>query len=308
MFPLNGKVHYEKGFMSFNAFKKGLKDAQKRYGLNTLKTPMVFHFRIQSQGGVRADLTHPFPLTRSYDKMRELTGDVDVAVVHNGIIDFACSYGKVDYSDTMEFTKEVLYPLINKNEKYYENKALMQLVGYLLDGNRFIIMDKNGHVEKFGTFQEQDGVYYSNTSFKQKSWSSYGSYSLTGSGFKSTGSLLQPKLAKDYDCCTHTNPYWDCDYITKEMEKDFLETGIMKCKDCGGECVIEYIQEWDITVAYCYDCGQEYILTRTAEDFAFEIGCVICDYDGDNYSEQDDDQETKSWNASFGVNYNGGKC
>ena len=27
MFPLNGKVHIEKGFMSFTAFKKGLKEA-----------------------------------------------------------------------------------------------------------------------------------------------------------------------------------------------------------------------------------------------------------------------------------------
>ena len=30
MFPYNGKVHYEKGFMSYKSFKTGLKNAIKK--------------------------------------------------------------------------------------------------------------------------------------------------------------------------------------------------------------------------------------------------------------------------------------
>lgn len=296
MFPYNGKVHYEKGFMSFTAFKKGLKSAIKKYGIDTKDTPMVFHFRITSQGGVKPTLTHPFPLTRSYDEMRQLSGDVDVACVHNGIIDFASSYSTViDYSDTMEFIKEVAYPLIHKNEdKYWKNKTLMGLLTYLLDSNRFAIMDKFGHTELIGNWIEDNGIFYSNSSYKSK-------FSFTRVKTTSTSLFddFQPinKVYSPYRDDDDYDDFYYAGYISKDQEKELLETGMLRCP-CGQEMVIEWLDKYGCCFASCYDCGMVYRLTLTAENYAFEHNLVFYDTD---YG------EVRDWNDSFGVKYEGAK-
>lgn len=283
MFPYQGKVHVEKGFMSFDAFKKGLKEAIKKYGISTLTTPMVFHFRITSQGGVKPELTHPFPLSRSYDEMRALKGDYNVACVHNGIIDFASTYKQVDYSDTMEFIKEVAFPLINKNPKYYDNKALMGLLGYLLSGNRFAIMDGKGHVELIGDWKQDKGIYYSNTSYEYKNvWAhSKG----TTNGLQSTSSIFRSYENSFYDQDDYGYGDYCLGFITKDMEKEFLDTDCIRC-DCGEEMIIEYLYYSDKMYAYCPDCGIAYKLTKKAEDHAWAKGLAICVDDDDYYGER----------------------
>lgn len=296
MFPYNGKVHYEKGFMSFTSFKKALKKAIKNYGLNTKDIPMVFHFRITSQGGIRPELTHPFPLSRSYDEMRKLSGDVDVACVHNGIIDFASSYNhNIDYSDTMEFDREVLFPLINKNPKYYENKTLMGLLEYLLSGNRFAIMDGNGHVELIGSWNEDKGIYYSNNSYKaiKSSFKSVKTISTT-SLFDDDMSYMS-KYGYGYDDTDPYDDYYYCGYITKEQEKVFLEDGILM-DEFGEEMTIQYVESEKCCIAFSVN-GLSYKLSDAAEDYAYEHGLVF----------YEDDDELDSWNRSFGVSYEGAK-
>ena len=291
MFPVNGKVHYEKGFMSFTAFKKGLKAAIKKYSVDTKDTPMVFHFRIQSQGGVKAELTHPFPVTRSYDDMRKLSGDVNLCCVHNGIIDFASSYKVVDYSDTMEFIREVLFPLTHKQETtYHKNKTLMGMLEYLLNGNRFAIMDKNGYVELIGNWIEDGGVFYSNTSYKQHTFVKASSLSKD---------WYQDKFLSGYDDYDSYNDKYDeyylAGYISKKQEDDFLKTGMLLC-DCGEEMLIEYVESEQRCYAFCFDCGMMFKLSSKAEAYAWEHGLVVCDTE---------DDDLKDYNEGFGVSYAG---
>lgn len=274
MFPYNGKVHYEKGFMTFGAFKKGLKNAIKKYGLSKVDTPMVFHFRITSQAGVKDFLTHPFPLTRDFEKMRELKGDCDVACAHNGIIDFASSYSATDYSDTMEFIKEVLYPLVHNNTKYYENKSLMKLLNYLLKGNRFVIMDGKEHVELLGDWKEDKGVFYSNTSYEHAPFS-----------FKKTEGFKKFTPIKSYPSIFSRR-----EKISAKQEKEFLETGRITCDFCGEEMFIKYDNEAYEVIAVCFDCGEELALTLAAEDYAWNHDLVYIDaedYSDDGYDDYD---------------------
>ncbi len=275
MFPVNGKVHLEKGFMSFTAFKKGLKAAIKKYGIAPTDTPMVFHFRITSQGGVKPELTHPFPLSRDYDEMRKLKGDYDVACVHNGIIDFASSFKAVDYNDTMEFIKEVACPLLYKNPNWYKNKSLVGLLTYLLSGNRFAIMDSKGHVELIGNWETNDGIYYSNSSYAHK--------------WKSTTSVLKPYLFDDgYKYGSGYDPYEDFPLITKAMEKEFIETNVMTCPNGDGEqMIITWDKDFDCMIASCPHCGDEYMLTYAAETHAWNKG--FCIYDRDREDDYVDD-------------------
>lgn len=295
MFPYNGKVHYEKGFMSFSAFKNALKNAIKTYNINTVQTPMVFHFRISTQGGVVPALTHPFPITRNYDEMRKLKGDVDFAVVHNGVIDFASSYynyEQVKHNDTMEFTSEVIFPLVFGNPKYYENAATIRLIEYLLGSNRFVIMNGDGHTQLFGEWTKSNGVFYSNNSFsykKQKTWNYSKS---TNSGYFSQSYGYGDN--DGYDVCDDDGYGYDgstAGYdgkgqyrwngrlsLTEEQKADFIKTGVLKC-ECGKPLYIGWDKEHSTTVGIC-DCGEEYFLDWYSENIAFKNNLV-------NYTEED---------------------
>ena len=296
MFPLNGKVHYEKGFMSFTAFKKGLKKAIKNYGINTITTPMVFHFRITSQGGVKPELTHPFPVCRSYDEMRKLSGDVDYACVHNGIIDFASSYSTtINYSDTMEFIKEVVAPLIYKNPTYYKNKSLMGILSYLLDVNRFIIMGGDGHTELIGNWIEEKGIYYSNSTYKTKKYSlPTKSCVLDHGDWKLLSDYNHYQDYRGYDYDEEVDNYWYAGYIDETQEKMFLEEGILQCC-CGEEMIIEYVDYEDAYYAFCFDCGMKYKLTKKAADYAIEHNLVSYSVPSDC----DEEDDTLPWDSKL---------
>lgn len=289
MFPYKGKVHYEKGFMTFSAFKRALKTAIKKYNISTTQTPMVFHFRITSQGGVKPELTHPFPVCPTYEEMRKLSGDVEAAVVHNGIIDFASSFSKtIDYSDTMEFTKNVVFRLLYKNEHtYYKNKTLIGLMDYLLGSNRFVIMGSDGHVELLGSWTQDGGVYYSNSSYKSKYYS----------GFTSTRDITKSNYTylfddDDYDYDPYT-PYgfYCAGTISKQQEKDFLEGGLL-LDSCGYDMDIEWNDNVGCCIAVCHSCGIWYYLTNKAEDYAWKHGLV-------SLSDSSSDKEVEDWNKSF---------
>ena len=266
MFPINGKVHVEKGFMTFNAFKTGLKNALKKYHIKDggESMPMVFHFRITSHGNTCPELTHPFALSNDYATMRQLVGDYDFACAHNGIIDLTAHYNMTDRSDTMEFIKEILYPLVDGKKTYYKNKNFMGVIDYILEGNRFAIMDGSGHVELLGDWNEEKGVFYSNFSYTYKK-SSY-------------------KITKPYGYYGYDYGYDDYDYNETE-DNDDLKYGVYKqlsdaqistlylyerlvCR-CGCDMILDYDSTIDAYIAYCEECGEFYILDD--EDASFAI-------------------------------------
>lgn len=168
MYNASGTVHIKKGFMTFTQFWKALRKVREEIGDNT---SYVLHFRITTQAGVREDCTHPFPLSRHMKDMRLLDTTSDFGVAHNGIISLTSESGwskTITYSDTMKFITDYL-ALIIKSKSWYKDKDKKQLVENLIGGSRLAILDYTGHCEMLGLgWVQNDGVWYSNSSYKPK--------------------------------------------------------------------------------------------------------------------------------------------
>jgi predicted glutamine amidotransferase len=176
MFSHKGQVHIKKGFMDFSSFEENLTDTLKY--IDEIKTPMVLHFRITTQGGVNQACTHPFPLSKNMSDLRQLQCTANIGVAHNGIISLTSEYGGgyygygsvqkkvIDYSDTMKFITDYL-SLIIKSPKYYKDDDTLELIERLVD-SKLAILDSYGHCELIGNFIKDDGIYYSNDSYKPR--------------------------------------------------------------------------------------------------------------------------------------------
>lgn len=171
------EVEIHKGFMGFRSFWKSLREARAKYGDDKA---YVMHFRISTQGGIRADGCHPFPLSKDMDSLRKLDTVADIGIAHNGIIDLCTdwssaysqyyqrSYARkaVDYSDTMKFITEYLSLIIHDRD-YWMDRDTITLIDKLCD-SRLAILDGSGHCELIGSGWEcSEGVWYSNSGYKE---------------------------------------------------------------------------------------------------------------------------------------------
>jgi hypothetical protein len=181
MLPYNNKVIIRKGFMTFDAFKKDINEIVKKYNINPTKTPIVLHFRITTQGGVKKELCHPYPICRDYDEMRALASECDIALAHNGIISLTSEsayYGgywdnntkkwvqgakrELNYNDTMTFIKDYASLIIDNDLYFARNDNKCELLERLIGSSKLAIMTNRGFVKLIGQFNERDGVFYSN--------------------------------------------------------------------------------------------------------------------------------------------------
>lgn len=165
MLPYNGAVVIRKGFMTYNDFINDLNGFITENNINVETTPIAFHFRITTQGGVQKELTHPFSVCDSYDNMRKLENTCDLAMMHNGIIRLTSVYGgaKVNYNDSMTFIKNYANLIIDNDIYFNRNRKKIQLIYNLIgNNNKLLFMNKNGYATLIGAFFKEGGVYYSN--------------------------------------------------------------------------------------------------------------------------------------------------
>lgn len=281
MFAYKGKVHIEKGFMTIDAFRKGLKSAIKKYSASRdgKDLPMVFHFRITSQGGVCPELTHPYPVCDDYDNMKLAENVCDFGIAHNGIIDFASSYVIKDHNDTMEFNKNILNNVVGGDLDWWKDKGKIDMLAYLLKGNKIVVLGGDGHAQLIGNWEENGGLFYSNSSYTEKksvlksiSW--YDDYGWDYTPSKS--SKKDDKEDDDDDKITELLPF------TKAQESDLQSLLYAYCDQCGGELIFEWDSYYKCVVAYCVDCGTIYYLNKEQSDMAISLG-IVYDDDGYNY-------------------------
>ena len=167
MIPLNNQVIIHKGFNSSKDLLTDLNKLASDNNVDLKSLPLIIHFRISTQGGVKKALCHPYPLTNDYAHMRELKSTCDIGVAHNGIISLTSRYyalnSKLDYNDTMTFIKDYL-SLIISNDLYFNKRFnKMQLIKNLIgSNNKLAIMNKEGYVTLINDFYKVDGIYYSN--------------------------------------------------------------------------------------------------------------------------------------------------
>ena len=121
MYPTHVKI--KKGYMTLR-LKKALKALEKE--IDTVKTPIVLHFRIGTSGGNIAANTHPFPVSENLAALQKTHLTAPLAVAHNGVIDIKPR--KKDISDTMEYIISQLAPLYQLKEDFYRQEAGKKLI------------------------------------------------------------------------------------------------------------------------------------------------------------------------------------
>ena len=169
-----GSLHIKKGvgmkFEEFYEFYKGIK-----------QNPCLVHFRKSTSGKIDEANCHPF-----------LFADGKYAAIHNGVINIKCN--DKDFSDTYHFIKLVLDPLIKKYNIPINDGSLNYLLCTSIGSDKLAVMDNNGKTYIFNEEKGnwEDGVWYSNTSFRWSStvttttyYGEHGSYFRGQSGYVS---------------------------------------------------------------------------------------------------------------------------
>lgn len=171
MYVRNGKVVIDKGYMTFDSFYKRLKELKKEFDIK--EKALVMHFRIGTSGTGKENLTHPFPLTCNKKKLNKTYLTTDVGVMHNGIIkDY--EYDKV-LSDTQTFIKDFMYPIYEISHKFYKSPSLQKILEKEC-GSKLCILDSDENIYYIGDFVEDEGIKYSNTTYKTSIYKYYDDY------------------------------------------------------------------------------------------------------------------------------------
>ena len=169
MYVDNGKVVIDKGYMTFESFMKHYQTLLKKY--NDFKNKsLVIHCRIGTSGRNTKGNTHPYPITNNVKKLknRHLSRE-DIGIVHNGIIR---GYGTATgLNDTQEYISKYLYPLYKHYKNFYKNEDILYQME-MATSSKFAILDTNDTIHYVGEFIDDDGLNFSNDTYK-KSYYNY---------------------------------------------------------------------------------------------------------------------------------------
>lgn len=152
------QVRIIKGFMEFDEFASTLKALG-----DVTNTGLVMHFRITTHGGTRPECCHPFPLTDDDAALRALDICAPLGVAHNGVISGMDTDPQT--SDTMAYIRDVLTPLQRMAGDLLASDDAMTVVESTV-GSKLAFLEPDGAITTIGDFIEENGVFYSNASFK----------------------------------------------------------------------------------------------------------------------------------------------
>lgn len=173
----NGEVIIQKGYMSFEAFSEALNKVSEK--IDTYATPMLFHFRIATHGGVNPALCHPFPTSKNMNDLKCLTASTSLGIVHNGIIDIKTRKG---VSDTMTYITERLAKRYKWDKEFYKSRKQRKVIQNEIGSSKMAFLDDKGDIYTVGDFIDDNGILYSNSSYKERdfffplSWGDYTEY------------------------------------------------------------------------------------------------------------------------------------
>lgn len=165
MFARKGTVEIRKGFMSFNNFYTSIMSLSES---DRKELPFILHFRIGTSGGNIPQNTHPFPITKDVTLLQSKRKKCEVAVAHNGII--SIKQLRKDISDTMEYISTRLYKYFNLPLNPLEHPFILELIEEEID-SKFAFLEASGRITTIGTFNEHEGVWYSNYGYETKKYS-----------------------------------------------------------------------------------------------------------------------------------------
>ncbi|KUK13786.1 MAG: hypothetical protein XD52_0930 [bacterium 42_11] len=146
-----GGVFFTKGLMTFEAFLKKLKELEESFDLTEHKT--LIHFRYGTSGGIRPEMTHPFPVEGN--DIDSMEGWAKVILAHNGVIR---GLGTPEESDTYRVAKFIRR--LRKRKLSYDDIAKI----LELNNGRFILLS-NRWTKLTGNWIKRYGYYFSNNKF-----------------------------------------------------------------------------------------------------------------------------------------------
>lgn len=165
----NNQVQIVKGFMDFESFITALHKYDEKYCFKN--RGVLLHFRITTHGGTNPSNCHPFPISNNPKHLKKTRFISNYACVHNGIIDLTADR-KSELSDTMLFIKDYLSK-ISSNRGWFFNPKNIELIEKLIDSKMAILNGKGEIISTSGFHKEEDGNFYSNTSYKTSYYSLY---------------------------------------------------------------------------------------------------------------------------------------
>jgi glutamine amidotransferase len=146
------RIKIRKGFFSFDSFWNAYKYHQHKQCL--------IHFRIMTHGKVMMQNCHPFFINNK------------MSFIHNGIISHHSKDKNI--SDTKQFNDKILKPLVDKygtSLVFHPSFATIieQYIGY----SKLVFLDVDGNYKIFNEDKGvwDDGIWYSNNSYKQVDYS-----------------------------------------------------------------------------------------------------------------------------------------
>ncbi len=228
MYSDGKRVRIRKGFMTYDKFMEALSEEEIPED-----TAVVMHFRIATHGKVQPSCCHPFPVSSDEDDLKLLRSESRWGVAHNGVI-----HGRTtsnDWSDSMDFVHGVIAPLARMNPGFLHSSDAQEM----LEGackSKLAILDNAGDLMLVGDFVEDDGVFYSNTTYLpiRSNWSSYGgwwrsSYSEYQSEWDDLGELMDNL---DFEACQLCPLSEDCARYGEECRSEV--ESVAMCAEYNG--------------------------------------------------------------------------
>lgn len=160
-------------------------------------TALVVHARIATHGSIRIANTHCW-IDRS----------TAMAFAHNGILSIK---NRGDMTDSETFFQDIFLPVYHQGGWDAAKNAINACIG----SSKFAFIHASGRVEVFGTYLEVNGVLYSNSSYVERTYATYGS---AMSGYYGSGGSYNRWL----------DGYWDSKagkyvYRSNESDKEWEE-------------------------------------------------------------------------------------
>lgn len=148
-------VIIKKGFMTYQEF-------MTEYGKHkkNIDKPYIFHFRITTNGGTSKGMCHPYPLTKNIKQLTKTNTTTHIGIAHNGIISMTDYATKI--SDTAEYIRRYMTKLL----KGGIDSDILDIIEESISGSRLAIMESSGDVHLLGKWEKSDGIYYSNSGYK----------------------------------------------------------------------------------------------------------------------------------------------
>ena len=184
MFNCGGNGHgvkISKGYWNHEDLILSLLGDLESNNVTARDVDIIIHARIATQGLVKPENCHPFPISGAVGDLQALDGIYPAGLVHNGIIDITDAELK-NLSDTQLFILKIISRLDFDNLRDVEKTMLEIIIGT----GKLIILDGTGAAFTFGTFITDAGILYSNETYKAAAYTYY-SGKWSGYGYHGAG-------------------------------------------------------------------------------------------------------------------------